>query len=89
MTPILTDEQLAALTVEERLALIDRIEQTLPPDEIPNPLPDWHLKLIEERRAEAESNPGVGRPWREVLDDIRGKRRSQCDPINVSWFPSH
>lgn len=74
MVTILTDEQIAALTVDERIALIYRIEQTLP-DEIPNPLPEWHLKLIEERRAEAEANPGVGRPWREVLDSIRSRRK--------------
>jgi putative addiction module component (TIGR02574 family) len=73
MVTIVTDEQLAALTVDERIALIYRIEQTLP-DEIPNPLPEWHLKLIAERLAHSEANPGNSRPWREVMEEIQRKR---------------
>ena len=60
----MTDEQIAAMTIEERLDLIDRIEDILPIDH----LPEWQIKLLEARLAEAEANPGIGRPWREVLD---------------------
>lgn len=73
MAAILTNEQIEAMTVDERLLLIDRIECVLQSEEEPDSLPEWQIKLLEARLAEAQANPGVGRPWREVLDELRGR----------------
>lgn len=66
-----TDEQVRYVE-----ALWDRIAAT--PEEIR--VPDWHRQLVSDRLAEYQSNPGAGRPWREVRDEllreITGSRRT-------------
>jgi len=61
------------LTVAEQIeyvqALWDRIAAS--PDQVP--VPDWHLRLIEERRAQdSDASP---RPWPEVRQDIEAQLR--------------
>jgi hypothetical protein len=36
-------------------------------------VPAWHLPILAERRAQAKAQPGVGKPWREVLAQFEGK----------------
>lgn len=36
------------------------------------PVPDWHLQVLEERRAE-ESKGGEGRPWDQVRNELCSK----------------
>lgn len=55
------------LTVAERLQLIDDIWDSLPETVKPDEVPEWHLMELARRRADAESRPDEGRPWREVL----------------------
>lgn len=55
------------LSVRERLELIDQIWDSLPVSVEPPDVPDWHLAELVRRRAEADSRPGEGKPWREVL----------------------
>jgi putative addiction module component (TIGR02574 family) len=62
------------LSVAERLDLIEQILDTLPDQVGPGEVPDWHLAELARRRAEAEAQPGAGRPWREVLE------RFEADP---------
>jgi putative addiction module component (TIGR02574 family) len=57
------------LSVAERLALIEEIWDSLPEEVAPQDVPDWHRAELARRRADAESRPGLGRPWREVLGD--------------------
>lgn len=57
------------LSVREKLDLIEQIWDSLPESVKPDEVPEWHLAEIAGRRAEAEANPGRGRPWREVLGD--------------------
>jgi hypothetical protein len=33
-------------------------------------VPKWHLAELARRRALADAQPGVGKPWREVLDRL-------------------
>jgi putative addiction module component (TIGR02574 family) len=49
-----------ALSVEERLELIDRIWDSLTemPEQIP--VPDWHRELLEERLRELDKTPDAG-----------------------------
>ena len=58
------------LSVGERLELIELIWDSLPQAVDAADLPAWHLAELATRRAEAEANPGVGTPWREVLDQL-------------------
>jgi putative addiction module component (TIGR02574 family) len=63
------------LSVEEQIeyvqALWDRIAAT--PDRVP--VPDWHLKLIDERRDDLEANPDDSVTWDEVRDELDAKLR--------------
>jgi len=52
------------LSVADRLELIERIWDSLPESLEPIELSDFNLAEIARRRAEAEKNPGRGRPWR-------------------------
>jgi putative addiction module component (TIGR02574 family) len=56
--------------VGERLQLIELIWDSLPEEVNPADLPPWHLAELEKRRADANASPGIGKPWREVLDQF-------------------
>ena len=58
------------MTAAERLQLIDRIWDSLPDSVEPSDVPEWHLIELQRRRAAAQTTPGVGRPWREVLTEL-------------------
>jgi putative addiction module component (TIGR02574 family) len=69
----LTKPQIDALTLEEKLKLIDDLEESLLDTLEDLPTPEWHLQLIEERLAEAERNPGAGIPWEVVRAEMEKK----------------
>jgi len=54
-------------SVRERLELIEQIWDSLPEQVNPDEVPPWHLAELAKRRAEANTSPRVGRPWREAL----------------------
>jgi putative addiction module component (TIGR02574 family) len=58
------------LSVGERLELIELIWDSLPEQVSPVELPVQHLAELEKRRSAAANQPGVGKPWREVLDSL-------------------
>lgn len=60
------------LSVGERLELIEQIWSSLPEDVAPQDVPDWHLAELAKRRVQAESQPRLGKPWREVLGPLEG-----------------
>ena len=55
------------LSVAERLELIEQIWNSLPDEIDPQEVPDWHRAELAKRRQQAEAQPGVGKPWREVV----------------------
>jgi len=61
-------------SVRERLELIEQIWDSLPEQVNPDEVPLWHLAELAKRRAEANTSPRLGRPWREALarfgDDV-------------------
>jgi putative addiction module component (TIGR02574 family) len=56
------------LSVAERLDLIEQIWDSLPEEVAPEEVPEWHLAELARRYEDAMSRPGIGKPWREVLD---------------------
>ena len=60
------------LSVGERLELIEQIWDSLPMHVAPGDVPESHLAELAKRRAAAQNQPGLGNPWREVLDSLDG-----------------
>jgi putative addiction module component (TIGR02574 family) len=60
------------LSVAERLELIEQIWNSLPEQVSPQNVPEWHLAELTKRRAQAATQPGLGKPWREVLGPLEG-----------------
>ena len=58
------------LSVSDRLELIEQIWASLPEQVSPEEVPEWHLAELAKRRAQADAQPGLGKPWREVLDAL-------------------
>jgi putative addiction module component (TIGR02574 family) len=67
MAVTLTPEQ-QQLSVEEKLDLIALLWDSLPEDQLP--MPEWQLKLLEERLAEFEADPDEGQSWEEVKAEL-------------------
>lgn len=61
------------LSVAERLELIEQIWDSLPEQVAPDEVPEWHRAELARRRTLAEAQPGVGKPWREVLGPLEGR----------------
>ena len=71
MATMYADLGIARLSVEQRLALIEEIWDSLPESaERVEGIPEHHRAEIELRYTEALANPGIGRPWREVLASL-------------------
>ena len=74
MNKILSREKLRALSVPERMELLDDVWASLveQPDRVP--VPEWHREVLDERLAAHQKDPDAARPWKEVkaaiLDDL-------------------
>lgn len=57
-----------------KLELIEELwaEVTAKSDSLP--LPEWHVREIDQGLAEYEANPRDGRPWPEIRDRLLGKQ---------------
>ena len=60
------------LSLRQRFELIGLIWDSLPTDN-PFTLPDWHLRELERRIADADANPGAAEPWETVLARLSRK----------------
>jgi putative addiction module component (TIGR02574 family) len=58
-------------SVDDRLRLIGEIWDSL---EAPGEIPDWQKKILDERIAEADANPGAGVPWEESMARLRARQ---------------
>jgi putative addiction module component (TIGR02574 family) len=59
---------LARLTANEKIELIDLLWKSIPEEEMP--LPEYHRRLIAERIAEFEADPDEGQTWEEVKAEL-------------------
>jgi putative addiction module component (TIGR02574 family) len=64
---------LASMSVQERLELIETIWDSLPEQLEAQDIPDWHMAELAKRRADASASPAIGKPWRDVLDPLEAK----------------
>ena len=58
------------LSIDEQIEYVSKLEErikSLPDDAT---VPDWHVKIIEERLAECEKNGFEGIPWEEVEKEL-------------------
>lgn len=58
--------------VADKLTLLGELWDSLPEGVGATDVPAWHRDEVDRRLDEAERNPGVRRPWREVLDELEG-----------------
>jgi len=59
------------LSSAERLELIEKIWDSLSEQVAPAEVPEWHLPILAERRAQDEAHPGEGKPWHEVFARLK------------------
>ena len=63
---------ISRLTVVQRLQLVEELWESLSPVDVP--LTIAQTRELDRREALHRAHPGRGRPWREVLDEIQGRR---------------
>ncbi len=62
-------EEVAQLSIEERLALISDIWETIVAEDVPLPMPEGLTEEIERRLARHAANPSAAREWSVIRDD--------------------
>lgn len=67
---VLTKSQIAELSVDERLALIDDLWESFEGDLNQIPTPDWHAPLIEARLKAHEANPQPTQSWESIKAEM-------------------
>lgn len=67
-----TEEDIHRLEIGERKRLIIRIAHSFEREDAP-PLTREQEAYLDDLLAEHDANPGEGRPWSEVMDEIRDR----------------
>lgn len=73
MASIPKASDLAALSVAERLELMDRIWDSLDRDAERVPVPDWHRAEVERELAALEADGDPGRSVDEILRELKSR----------------
>jgi hypothetical protein len=71
MAPPVSHWPVEELTVDERLALLGRVWDSLI-DAGPPPVPGWHVSIIRERIAAADANPNASIPAEDLFRELLG-----------------
>jgi putative addiction module component (TIGR02574 family) len=66
MTDTPTLDRLLELPAEERLALAERLWNSLVADPASVPVPDWHRDIVAERLDEDDADRGSAENWTDV-----------------------
>ena len=70
----LTKAEIAALSVDERLTLIDNLWESFEePDEVLAP-PDWHKQILDKRMDDADKFPEKSVRWEVARVELAKKR---------------
>lgn len=70
-----TTIDISKLTVEERLQLMDEIWDSLSGTQEVFPLTAAQAEELDRRAEEMDRDGSLGRPWEEVMREIRAQRR--------------
>lgn len=62
-----------AMSIEQRLELIERVWDTLADTPEKVPVPAWHLEAIDKALDAHERDPDAGTSWEEVVQRITGR----------------
>ena len=62
------------LPLAERVSLIEDVWDSIAEDSAELVVPDWHIKLVQERIAKHRDQPDAGTPWPEVRKRIEQGR---------------
>jgi putative addiction module component (TIGR02574 family) len=73
MTSIPKASDLAALSVGERLDLMDQIWASLSPDLDSIPVPEWHRVVVERELSELKADGDPGRPADQVFRELKSR----------------
>ncbi|HEX4320517.1 MAG TPA: addiction module protein [Acidobacteriaceae bacterium] len=68
----LTKSEIAALSVDERLALIDDLWESIEEPLTAEP-PEWHREELKRILEEEERNPQPGVPWEQLRAELTQK----------------
>jgi putative addiction module component (TIGR02574 family) len=75
MSTLIKPDQLAKLSMDERLALLELVWESILADSDQIPAPDWHREVVRERLRAMDADPKPGIPAAEALVML-GKRRA-------------
>ena len=70
MTKSQLQHEILQLSVEERLELAESIWESFEEGPDQPSLPEWQQRILEERIAADDADPGSGSPWHEVKQRI-------------------
>lgn len=63
------------LSLEDRLTLIDRLMDSLPTSSGNCEIPEWHVKILDERIAEDDANPEEGITLEQFEEEVARNRK--------------
>lgn len=65
------------LSVGEQIDYVQALWERIAASPEQVPVPEWHLRILQERLEAYKANPNASRPWEETRKDIEGKLRDQ------------
>ncbi len=68
-----TLSQITALSLEERLWLVQAIWDSIPPEQIPVDLSEDQKRMLDRRRAELDANPDNVLTWEQIKAHVLRK----------------
>ena len=66
----LSKDEIAAMSVEERMALVDDIWESFRGRQEEIEPPEWHRAIVEKRLEEVEKSPNLSISWEEVRAEL-------------------
>jgi putative addiction module component (TIGR02574 family) len=69
-----TLDELRALSVEDRLQLLEDVWTSLDEEQDRLPIPKWHEEELDRRMKAFEENPNTGSPWQDVKKRLLERR---------------
>lgn len=65
------------LPVDEKLDYVQALWERIAAKPEGVPVPDWHRGVLDERLAAHRANPGAGRSWEEIREELLRKLRDR------------